>query len=114
LVYFNPGEENILRVLENRVLRRIFDSKRDETAGGWRRQHNEELCNLYASPNIAMAIEPRRMRWTGHVARMLEKRNAYKILVGKLEEKRLIGRPRCRWEDNIGVYIRETGREGVG
>jgi hypothetical protein len=76
-------EEHRLRVFENRVLRRIFVPKRDEVTGQWRKLHNEELHNLYASPNIIRMIKSRRLRWAGHVARMEEKRNAYRILVGK-------------------------------
>jgi hypothetical protein len=70
-------------VSENRVLRRIFEPKRDEVTGGWRKLHNEELHNLYSSPSIIRMIKSRRMRWAGHVTRMGEKRNAYRILVGK-------------------------------
>jgi hypothetical protein len=77
-----------VRVFENRVLRRIFGPKRDEVTGDRRKLHNEELHNLYSSPNIIDMIKPRRMRWSGHVARMGEKRNAYMILVGKPEGKR--------------------------
>jgi hypothetical protein len=69
--------------MENRVLRRIFGPKRDEVTGGWRKLHNEELHNLYSSPSIIRMIKSRRMRWAGHVARMREKRNAYRILAGK-------------------------------
>jgi hypothetical protein len=75
-------------VFENRVLRRIFGSRRDEVTGDWRKLHNEELHNLYSSPNIITVIKSRRMRWAGHVARMGAKRNAYRILVGKPEGKR--------------------------
>jgi hypothetical protein len=77
-----------IRVFENRVLRRIFGPKRDEVMGDWRKLHNEELHNLYSSPNIIRIIKSRRMRWVGHVARMGETRNAYRIFVGKLERKR--------------------------
>jgi hypothetical protein len=80
-------------VFENRVLRRICGPKRDEVIGGWRKLHNEELNNLYCSPSIIRIIKSRRMRWAGHVARMGEKRNAYRILVGKPEGKRPLGRP---------------------
>jgi hypothetical protein len=76
-----------VRVSENRVLRRIFGPKRDELTGGWRKLHNEELHNLYSSPSIIRMIKPRRMRWAGHAARMGERRNAYRILVGKPEGK---------------------------
>jgi hypothetical protein len=75
-------------VFENRVLRRIFGPKRDEVTGGWRKLHNEELHNLYSSPSIIRMVMSRRMIWAGHVARMGEKRNGYRILVGKPEGKR--------------------------
>jgi hypothetical protein len=93
-------EEHRLRVFENRVLR-IFGPKRDEVTGGWRKLHNEELHGLYSSPSIVSVIKVRRMRWAGHVARMGEVRGAYNILVGRPEGRRLLGRPRRRWEDNI-------------
>jgi hypothetical protein len=85
---------------ENRVLKRIFGPKRDEVTGGWRKLHSEELHNLYSSPSIIRMIKSRRMRWA-HVARMGEKRNAYRILMGNPEGKRPLGRPRCSWADNI-------------
>jgi hypothetical protein len=96
-------EEHRLRVFENRVLRRIFGPKRDEVTGGWRKLHNEELRNLYSSPSIIRMIKSRSMRWAGHVARMLKKRNAYRILVGKPERKRPLGDQWGRWVDNIKV-----------
>jgi hypothetical protein len=96
-------------VFENRVLRRIFGPKRDEVTGEWRKLHNEELRDLYASSSIIRIIKPRRMRWAGHVARMGEKRNAYRLLVGKPEKKRPLGRPRCRWVDNIRMDLGEVG-----
>jgi hypothetical protein len=80
-------EEHRLRVFENRVLRRIFGPKRDEVRGCWRKLHNEKLRNLYPSPSIIRVIKSMRMRWAGHVALIVEKRNAYRILVGKPEEK---------------------------
>ena len=89
-------EERKLRVFENMVLRRIFGPRRDEVTGEWRRLHNEELNDLYSSPNIVRVIKSRRMRWAGHVARMGEEREAYRVLVGKPEEKRPLGRPRRR------------------
>jgi hypothetical protein len=77
--------------------------------GGWRRLHNEELHNSYTSANVIRVIQSRRMRWAGHKARMGQMRNMYKILVGKPEGKRLLGRPRCRWEFNIRMDLREMG-----
>jgi hypothetical protein len=84
-------EEHRLRVFENRELRRIFGPKRDEVTGDWRKLHNAELHNLYSSPNIITMTKSRRMRWAGHVARMGETRNAYRILVGKPEGKIPLG-----------------------
>jgi hypothetical protein len=101
-------EEHRLRVFENRVLRRIFGPKREED-GSWRKLHNDGLHSLYSSPNIVRVIKSRRMRWAGHVARMGEGRGVYRILVGRPEGKRLLGRPRRRWEDNIKLDLRETG-----
>jgi hypothetical protein len=96
-------------VFENRVLRRIFGSKREEVAGGWRRLHNEELYNLYSSPNIIRVIKSKRMRWSEYVACMREMRNSYSILYGKPEGKRPLGRPRHRWEENIEMDLRDVG-----
>jgi hypothetical protein len=81
-----------LKVFENRVLRRIFGRKRDEETGDWRKLHNEELHNFYFSSRIIRVIKSRSMRWAGYVARMGEKRNVYRILVGKPEGKRPLGR----------------------
>jgi hypothetical protein len=89
------------------MMRIIFGPKRDEVIGGWRKMYNEELHNLYSTPNII------RMRWAGHVARMGEKRNAYRILVRKPEGKRPLGRPRRRWVDNIKMDLRELGWSGM-
>src|SRR5215472_9585799 len=86
-------EEQRLRVFENRVLRRIFGPKKDEATGEWRRLHNEELNDLYSSPNIIRVIKSRRVRWAEHVARMGEKRGAYRILVGDLREGDQLGDP---------------------
>jgi hypothetical protein len=83
-------EENRLRMFENKVPR-IFGPKRDELTGGWRKLHNEELRDLYSSPSTIRIIKSRRMRWAGHVARMGEKRNAYRLLVRKPEEKKPLG-----------------------
>jgi hypothetical protein len=102
-------EEHTLRVFEKRVLRRIFGPKRDEETGEWRKLHNEELRYLYSSPSIIRIMKSRRMTWTGHVARMGEKRNAYRLLAGKPEGKIPLGRPRCRWVDNIRMYLGEVG-----
>jgi hypothetical protein len=87
-----------LRVFENRVLRRIFGSKREEGAGGWRRLHKEGICKLYTSPNIIQVITSRRMKWEGHIALMGEMRYVYSILVGEPEGKRSFERPRHRWK----------------
>jgi hypothetical protein len=100
-------------VFENRVLRRIFGPKRDEVTGEWRKLNSEEIHNLYSSPDIIRQVKSRRMRWAGHVARMGEERKVYKVLVGKPEGKRPLGRPRRRWEDGIRMYHREIGLEGV-
>jgi hypothetical protein len=100
-------------MFENKVLRRIFGPKRDEVTGEWRKLHNEELYYLYSSPSIIRIMKSRRMRWAGHVARMGEQRNAYRLLVGKPEGKRPLGRPRRRWLDNIRIYLVEVGRGDV-
>jgi hypothetical protein len=96
-------------VFENRVLRTTFGPKRDEVTEDWRKLHNEELHNSYSSSNIIRMIKPRRMRWAWHVARMGEKRNAYRILVGKPDGKRPLGRPRCKCLDNTKTDLREIG-----
>jgi len=102
-------EERKLRVFESMVLRRIFGPRRDEVTGEWRILHNEELNDLYCSPNIVRVIKSRRMRWAGHVARMGEERGMYRVLVGKLEGRRPMGRPRRRWVDNIRMHLQEVG-----
>jgi len=99
-------EERKLKVFENMMLMRIFGSRRDEVTGEWRRLHNEELNDLYCSPNIVRVIKSRKMRWAEHVARMGEDRGVYRALVGKPEGKRPLGRPGCRWVDNIGWISR--------
>jgi hypothetical protein len=106
------GEDHRLRVFENRVLRKIFGLKREED-GSWRKLHNDELHDLYSSPNIGRVIKSRRMRWAGHVAHMGEGRGAYRVLVGRPEGKRPLGRPRRRWEDNIKMDLREIGIDGA-
>ena len=85
-------EERRLRVFENRALRGIFGPKRDEARGEWRKLHNEEISTLYSSPNIIRIIKPRQMSWAGNVARMGERRDAYRVLVEKPEGRRLFGR----------------------
>ncbi|KAJ4433767.1 hypothetical protein ANN_16079 [Periplaneta americana] len=104
-------EEHRLRVFENKVLRKIFGAKRDEVTGEWRKLHNTELHALYSSPDIIRNIKSRRLRWAGHVARTGESRNAYRVLVGRPEGKRPLGRPRRRWEDNIKMDLRESDAE---
>ena len=102
-------EERRLRVFENRMLRRVFGSKRDEVTGEWIKLHNEELSDLFPLPNIVRVVKSRRMRWVGHVARMGEGRGMNRVLVGKPEGKRPLGRPRRRWEDNIKMDLQEVG-----
>jgi hypothetical protein len=92
------------------LLKKIFGPKRDEVIGSWRKMHNEELHNLYCSPSLIRISKSRRIRWAGHVARMREKRNAHRILMGKPEGKR---RPRRRREDNIIMDLREIGWGGM-
>jgi len=106
-------EERRLRVFENRVLRRICGPRRDEVTGEWRRLHNEELNDLYSSPNILRVIKLRIMRLAEHVARMGERRGVYRVLVGKHEGKRPLGRPRRKWEDNIKMDLQEVGCGGM-
>jgi len=105
-------EERRLRVFENSMLRRIFGPKGDEITGEWRKLHNEVLTDLYSSPNIIWVIKSRRMRWAGHVARMGERRGVCRVLVGKPEGKRPLGRPRRKWEDNIKIDLQEVGCGG--
>jgi hypothetical protein len=90
-------------------LDRLFGPKRDEVTGEWRKLHDEELRDLYSSPSIIRIIKSRRMRWEGHVARIGEKRNAYRLLVGKPEGKRPIGKTRRRWVDNIRMDLGGVG-----
>jgi len=95
------------------VLRRIFWPKKDEVTGKWRKLHNEELNFLYSSPNIVRVVKSRRMRWAGHVARMGKGRGVYRVLVGKPEGKRPLGRPRRRWEGNIKMDLQEVRCRGM-
>jgi hypothetical protein len=105
-------EEHRLRVFENRVLRKIFGPKREEDRS-WRKLHNDGLHSLYSWPNIVRVITSRRMRWAEHVARMGEGRGVYRVLVGRPEGKRPLGRPGRRWEDNIKMDLREIGIDGA-
>ena len=98
-----------MKVFENRVLRRVFGSKKDEVTGEWGKLHNEELSDLYALPNIVRVVKSRRMRWAGHVARMGEGRGVHRVLVGKPEGKIPLGRARHRREDNIKMDLQEVG-----
>jgi hypothetical protein len=98
-----------VRLTDYWVLRRISGPKRDEVVGEWRKLHNEELRDSYSSPSIVRIMKSRRMRWAWHVARMWEKRNEYRLLVGKPEVKRPLGRPRRMWVDNIRMDLGEIG-----
>jgi hypothetical protein len=98
-------------VVENRVLRRIFWPSRDEVAGEWRKLHNEDLNDLYSSPNIVRVIEPK--KWAGHVARMGDSRGVYRMLMEKPERKRPFRRPSRRWEDNIKMSLHDVGCKGM-
>jgi hypothetical protein len=102
-------EEHRLRVFENRVLRRIFRPKEDEVTGELRKLYKEELHDLYSSPSIIRIIKTRGVTWEGHVARMGEKRNAYRLLMGKPGGRRPLERPRRRWLDNIRMELVEVG-----
>jgi hypothetical protein len=101
------------RVFENRALKSIFASKRDEVTGGWRKLYNEELNNLYSSPSIIRIIKSKMVRWAGHVARMGKKCTVYRILVGKPEGNRPVVRPRYKWVDNIKIELSEIGWGGM-
>jgi hypothetical protein len=97
------------------VLRRVFGPKRDEVTGEWRKLHNEELSDLYSLPNIVRVLKSRRMRWAGHVACMGEGKGVHRVLVGRSEVKKPLGRPRLRLEDNIKMDLREVdGVVGTG
>jgi hypothetical protein len=102
------GEEHRMRLSKNRLSTRTFGPEREEVARDWRRLHNEELHNLYASPSIVRVIKSRRI-WVTHGARMGKMRNKFKILSRKIEGKKPLGRTRRRWADNIRIDLRETG-----
>jgi hypothetical protein len=91
------------------VLRKVFGPKRDKVTGEWRKLHNEELNDLYSSPNIVQVVKARRMKWARHVACMGEDRGVHRVLVGKTEGKRPLGRPRSRWEVNIKMDLQKVG-----
>jgi hypothetical protein len=100
-------------VFKGRVLRKIFGPRRDEVRGEWMRLHNEELNDLYCSSNIVRVIKSRRMRWAGHVARMVVKRALYRVLVGKPEGKRPLGKHRRRCDYNINMDLQEVECGGM-
>ena len=102
-----------LRLFENRVLRTIFGPKRDELTGDQSKLHNKERNDLYSSPSVVRVIKQRRMRWAEHVARKGEGRGVYRVLVGKPQRGRLLGRPRRRWEYNIKMDLQEVGCGGM-
>ena len=106
-------EERRLKVTENRVMRRIFGPKRDEVTGKWIKLHNEELNDLYYSPNVVRVIKSRKMRWPGQIADMGESRGVYRVLMGRPEGQRPLGRPWCRWEANNKMNIQEVECAGL-
>jgi hypothetical protein len=105
-------EDHSLRIFENRVLRKIFGPKREEE-GSWRKLHNDEIHSLFSSPNIVRVIKSRTMRWAGDVEGMGEERGVYRVLVGRPECKRPLGRPRHRWDSNIKMDLREIEIDGT-
>ena len=101
-------EKQRVRVLKNKVYRKIFEAKRDKITREWRNLHNAELHALYSSPNVIRNLKSRRLRWSGYVARMEQSRNAYRVLVGKPEAERSLEMPTSRWEENIKMDLREV------
>jgi hypothetical protein len=112
--YLTLKAEHRLRLFDNREKTNACRRKRGEVTGEWRRLHNEELNDLYSLPNIIPLMKSRRMRWTGHRARMGERKWAYRILAGRPEGRRPLGKQRRRWEDNIKVDLQEVGCGGHG
>ena len=102
-------EEQRFGVFESKVLRKTLEAKRDEISEEWRKLHNTELHALCSSPKLIRNLQSKRQRWAGHVARMEEFRNAYRVLMGRSDGKRPLGRPRRRWEDNIKMDLKEVG-----
>jgi hypothetical protein len=92
------------------VLRGVFGPKKDEVTGEWKKLHNEKLNDLLSLPKMVRVVKSRQMKWAGHVACMGENRNVHRVLVEKPEGKRPLGRPRCKWEDNIKMDLQEVGR----
>jgi hypothetical protein len=109
----SAGPRFVRAVAPRSIIITVFGPRREEVTAEWRKLHNEELQNLYSSPDIIRKVKSGRMRWAGHVARMGEERKVYKVLVGKPEGKRQLGRPRRRWEDGIRMDLREIGLGGV-
>jgi hypothetical protein len=111
--YLRVRTERVLsyfaEVFENRVLTRIFGPERDERTGEWRRLHNEKFNDLHSSPNVVRVRKSRRMGWAGHVAHMRERRGVHRMLAGRPEGRRPLGRSRRRWEDNIKMDLRKVG-----
>jgi hypothetical protein len=102
-----------LRVFEKSVLRK-FARKRDEVTGEWRKHQNEDIRYMYSVPSIVRVLKSRRMRWAGHVACVVERRGVYRVLMGKPDGTRPLGRPRLRWEDNIRMDLWGSGIWGYG
>jgi hypothetical protein len=109
--YLSLGDEHRLRVFENKALRKISARKRDEVTGEWRRLHNGELYDPYSSPNVTRVIKSRTMKWAGHVAHMGDRKGEYRVLVGRPEGKRPLGRPRRRWDSNLKRIFKKCDGE---